>query len=72
MTVYHLFRSKAFEPEVLEVMTSAYTDVCRTLGFSERDRDANDVVAKKVIEFVQRGVRNKTELRDHVLQALQR
>jgi hypothetical protein len=69
MAVYRLFKNKAFEPEAIAIMTNAYTDVCRTLGLSERDHEA-DVVAKKVIEFAQRGERDPVRLREHVLQAL--
>jgi hypothetical protein len=85
MAVYRLFKNKAFEPEALSTMTSAYTDVCRTLGLGDRDhpqagaaaRDsdakelvAKDLVAKKVIEFAQRGERDRVRLRERVLQAL--
>jgi len=69
MAVYRLFKNKAFEPEAIAIMTNAYKDVCRTLGVSDRDREA-DVVAKKVIEFSQRGERDPVRLREHVLQAL--
>ncbi len=70
MAVYRLFKNKAFEPEAITAMTSAYADVCRTLGVSDRDHREANVVAKKVIEFAQRGERDATRLRDSVLQAL--
>jgi hypothetical protein len=72
MAVYRLFKNKAFEPEAVSMMTSAYGDVCRTLGLSDRDHPQADVVAKAVIEFAQRGVRDRVRLRDRVLQALGR
>jgi hypothetical protein len=72
MAIYRLFKNKAFEPEALTVMTGAYTDVCRTLGVSREDPVEADVVAKKVIEFAQRGARDPVRLRDCVLQALRR
>jgi hypothetical protein len=71
MTVYRLYRNKAFEPDAISVMTSAYAEVCRTLGLSERDNPDIDVVARTVIEYAQRGVRDPARLRDRVLQALQ-
>jgi hypothetical protein len=71
MTIYRLYRNRAFEPEAISVMTSAYAEVCRTLGLSERDNPDANVVAKTVIEFAQRGVRDPARLRDRVLQALQ-
>lgn len=70
MAVYRLFKNKAFEPEVIAMMTNAYADVCRTLGVSDRNHRAANVVAKKVIEFAQRGEHDPARLREHVLEAL--
>ena len=70
MAVYSLYRHRAFEPEAISVMTSAYAEVCRTLGLSERDNPDTNVVAKTVIEYAQRGVSDPARLRDRVLQAL--
>jgi hypothetical protein len=70
MAVYRLFRNKAFEPEAIAAMTRAHAEVCRTLGLDRRDHAAADAVAKKVIEFAQRGERKPDRLRDYVLQAL--
>ena len=70
MTVYRLYKNRAFEPEAISVMTSAYAEVCRTLGLSERDNPYVNEVAKTVIEYAQRGVSDPARLRDRVLQAL--
>jgi hypothetical protein len=70
MAVYRLFKNKAFEPEIIATMTTAYAEVCEALGISDRDRLRTDAVAKKVIEFAQRGERDPARLREHVLQAL--
>ena len=70
MTVHSLFKNRAFEPEALTAMGSAYADVCRALGLSERSRADADAVARKVIEFAQRGVRDRRRLRERVLEAL--
>ncbi len=72
MAVYRLFKNKAFEPETIATMTSAYADVCRTLGLGDRDHLEANAVAKKVIEFAQRGERDPIRLRESVLQALER
>ena len=71
MTVYRLYRNRAFEPEAISVMTSAYAEVCRTLGLSESDDRDTNIVANKVIEYAQRGVGDPVQLCDRVLQALQ-
>lgn len=70
MAVYRLLKNKAFEPEIIATMTAAYAEVCKTLGVSDRDRPRADAVAKKVIEFAQRGERDPARLREHVLQAM--
>lgn len=70
--VYHLFRNKPFEPEAIATMTSAYADVCRTLGVGDRDDLQANAVAKKIIEFAQRGERDPVRLRESVLRALAR
>jgi hypothetical protein len=70
MAVYRLFKNKAFEPEIIATMSAAYAEVCKTLGVNDRDRPRADAVAKKVIEFAQRGERDPARLREHVLQAM--
>ena len=75
MAVYRLFKNEAFEPEAIVTMTRAYAEVCRTLGVGDRDRAQADMIdknliAKKVIEYAQRGARDPIRLRDCVLQAL--
>jgi len=70
MAIYCLFRNKPFEPEAISALTGAYADVCRALGVADGDRRRTDVVAKKVIEFAQRGVSDRVNLRERVLREL--
>ncbi|HTZ02426.1 MAG TPA: hypothetical protein VMC05_08845 [Xanthobacteraceae bacterium] len=70
MPVYRLFKNEPFEPEALSAMTHTYTEVCRTLGVSDRDPHGRQAVARTVIEFAQRGARDPIRLRDCVLAAL--
>ena len=71
MTVHRLFSNKPFEPDAIGFMTEAYSDICRRLGIGDRDQQEASAVAKKVIEFAQRGERNPVRLREHVIKALQ-
>jgi hypothetical protein len=57
MTIHHLFKNEAFEPEAISTMICAYAEVCRTLGLRDDDLPGADAVAKKVVEFAQRGAR---------------
>ena len=52
------------------MLSGAYADVCRTLGLHDGDRPETDAVARKVIEFAQRGVSDRVDLRERVLQEL--
>jgi hypothetical protein len=63
MTVYHLLKNQAFEPEAIATMTSAYTD---------QDHPQTNAIAKKVIEFAQLGERDPIRLRQFVIEALER
>jgi len=77
MAVHRLFKNQAFEPEAISAMTRTYAEVCGVLGLNDADltdkggaRMADKTrVAKAVIEFAQRGARDR-QLRDCVLQAL--
>ena len=70
MAIYSLFRNKPFEPEAVSVLTGAFADVCRALGVDDGDRRQTDAVARKVIEFAQRGVSDRVHLRERVLEEL--
>ncbi len=70
MAVYWLFRNRAFEPEAITMMTGVYNGVCQALKLDGADAREVDAVAKKVIEFAQRGERDPARLRDSVLEAL--
>ena len=53
-------------------MTSAYDDVCRLLGLEDPDDPETNTVARKIIEFAQRGERDPVRLRESVLRSLGR
>ena len=50
-------------------MSAAFEDVCRTLGLAELSDPLRDMVAKKVIEFAQRGERDPGRLKELTLAA---
>jgi hypothetical protein len=72
MAVYRLFRHKAFEPEAISTMSRAHSEACRELGLNDSNHPEAAVVAKKVIEFAQRGEHDPNRLRESVLAALRR
>ena len=56
-------RGQAFEPETVEAMGKALVTTCESLGLSDRNDAMTKLVAKKIIELAQRGIKNPTALR---------
>jgi hypothetical protein len=67
--LYRLLQNCAFEPAAVDAMSAAFEDVCRTLGLAELSDPLRDMVAKKVIEFAQRGERDPGRLKELTLAA---
>ncbi len=70
MPITPFLTGQAFEPEVVRAMSVAFDDVCRSLKLRPRSDPAAEVVAKKIIELAQRGVRDPDALSARVLQEL--
>src|SRR5215472_15506104 len=58
---------QAFEPEVIETMSAAFVAACKVLHLKVGDDPATRVVAEKVINLAQHGVRDPDELRTMTL-----
>jgi hypothetical protein len=54
--------AKAFDPELLEEMSEAFTQACTTLGLSDRTNPLAEIVAHHIIQFAQCGIRTKMAL----------
>jgi hypothetical protein len=63
---------RAFEPEAITTMSAALESVCKTLGLNIVDDAATRLVAQKIIELAQRGMRDVTTLSEAVLEELKR
>jgi hypothetical protein len=61
---------QAFEPEVIETMSAAFVAACDALRLKVGDDPATRVVAEKVINLAQRGIRDPDELRKMTLKEL--
>jgi hypothetical protein len=72
MSIEHLFRSTAFDPETIEVMLAAYDRTRKALRLTERDDCAAWVVAAKIVEQVWLGKREPDQMCRQVLKELGR
>jgi hypothetical protein len=70
MAIYRLLKNRAFGPEEIKVLTTAYEDTLRTLRLADRADPAAEIIAKKIIEFAQRGERDPLRLRERAIESL--
>lgn len=62
MPISRLFEGQAFEPEHCEAMAAAFEGTLKQLGLKERSDPACELVARKIIQLGQQGVRDSGEL----------
>jgi len=70
MPITPFLAHQAFEPEIIETMSAAFVAACGALHLKIGDYPAARVVAQKVIELEQRGVRDPDMLRTMTLKEL--
>jgi hypothetical protein len=70
MAIYRLLKDHAFGPEEIQVLTTAYEDVLRALRLENRADPATEMIAKKILEFAQRGERDPVRLREYAIRSL--
>jgi hypothetical protein len=58
------------DPEMIEIMSEAFRGVCDMLSLELADSPETRLVAKKIVEFAQRGVSDAATLRAMTLRDL--
>jgi hypothetical protein len=67
--IYRLLEREAFDPEDVAVMGNVFEDLLQTLGLVDREDPVATLVAQKVIELAQTGVRDPIRLKQLTLEA---
>jgi hypothetical protein len=62
MPIQPFLAGEAFEPEIVREMCLALESVCKKLDLNLTDDPATRLVAQKIIQLAQRGVRDATTL----------
>ena len=62
MPITPFLRNQAFNPEEIEIMAAAFNDARVVLGLADRVDAATAIVASRIIELAQHGVRTQIEL----------
>jgi hypothetical protein len=62
MPIYRLLQNSAFAPEDITPLVTAYEHCLRSLKLSDRSDPITEIVAKKIIELAQTGIRDAAQL----------
>jgi hypothetical protein len=71
MPIRPFLAGQPFDPETITIMSAALESVCKALGLSIVDDPATRLVAQKIIELTQRGVRDAATLSAATLREFQ-
>jgi hypothetical protein len=69
MPIRPFLAGRAFDPETINTMSEALKGVCETLSLKLADGPETRLVAQKIIELAQRGVRDVATLQAMALSA---
>jgi hypothetical protein len=70
MAIYRLLKNSPMGPEEISVLTAAYEQILKKLGLVDRSDPITQIVAKKIIEIGQTGVRDPEQLSSLALKEL--
>ena len=70
MPITPFLTGRAFDPEFVRAMSVAFDHASRSLRLRDPSDAASEVVAKKIIELAQRGIRDPETLAKRALQEL--
>ena len=70
MPITPFLAGQPFDPEAVHAMSMAFDSVCKSLGLRAGADPTAEIIAKKVIELAQRGVRDPAALGERVLREL--
>ena len=70
MAIYRLLQNSPLGPEEIAILTDAYERTLRTLGLIDRNDPVTEIVARKIIELGQRGVREAIKLSELAIKEL--
>jgi hypothetical protein len=62
MAIYRLLQNSPLGPEEISVLTDAYERTLKALSLVDRNDPITEIIAKKIIELGQRGVREPKQL----------
>jgi hypothetical protein len=70
MPIHPFLMGQAFEPEIILQMSVALERACADFGVSQRDDAINRMIAEKIIELAQRGLKDADTLHRGAVKAI--
>jgi hypothetical protein len=70
MPIYRLLQNMPMGPEEISRLTAAYEQALKDIGLVDRDDPIAEMVAKKVIEIAQTGLRDPADIAARVVMEL--
>jgi hypothetical protein len=70
MTIHRLLQNSPLGPEEIERLVAAYEQTLIALDMKQRDDPLTHIIARKIIEIGQTGIRDAAQISELVLRAL--
>jgi hypothetical protein len=70
MAIYRLLQNSPLGPEEVSVLTDAYERTLRKLSLVDRNDPLTELIARKIIELGQRGIRDAIKLSEMAIKEL--
>jgi hypothetical protein len=70
MPIYRLLQNLPMGPEEVSRMTTAFEKALRTVGIKDRNDPMAEMIAKKIIEIAQTGVRDPAQISELAIKEL--
>ena len=67
MPIYRLFERQAFDPEQVAMLAQVFEEALPLLGLTDREDQVTLLVAHRIIELAQTGVRDPARLKALIL-----
>jgi hypothetical protein len=70
MAIYRIFKNSPMEPEQISRLSEAYEQTLRTLCLVDRNDPLTELIAKKIIEIGQTGVKEPAQISELAIKDL--
>jgi hypothetical protein len=70
MPIYRLLQNLPMGPDEINRMTTAFENALRTVGIEDRNDPMAEMIAKKIVEIAQTGVRDPAEISAQAISTL--